>query len=54
MVLSRAFVFIEQALGTRLTVILIGYLNCNTISPLFADYKNRSFPEPLVFVEHAP
>ena len=26
----------------------------NTISPLFADYKNRSFPEPFLFVEHAP
>ena len=24
----------------------------NTISPLFADYLNRSFLEPFVFVEH--
>ena len=35
-------------------VILIGYLKYNTISPLFADYQNRSFPEPFAFVEHAP
>ena len=28
-------------------VILVGYLKYNIISPLFADYQNRSFPEPL-------
>ena len=26
----------------------------NTISPLFADFQKRSFPEPFLFVEHAP